>query len=143
MLLDDITKNLAGELGPQLESFGLPADKSTDIMSLANSTVLDEFKSRAGGNDLGALLDLFNGNQAIGSSSLVNNLSNGFGQQLAEKFGIDPKMAMAAATAILPMVLSKLNDSTPDSGISGDLLSDLVGGSGGSGLTDMLKGFLK
>ena len=52
-------------------------------------------------------------------------------------------MAMAAATAILPMVLSKLNDSTPDSGISGDLLSDLVGGSGGSGLTDMLKGFLK
>lgn len=144
MLLDDITKNLEGELGPQLASLGLPSDKSSEIMSLANSTVLDEFKSRSGGDGLGDMLDLFNGNQAIGGSSLVNNLSSGFGKQLAEKFGIDPQMAMTAAAAILPMVLSKLNDSTPDSGISGDLLSEMLGGgSGGSGLTDMLKGFLK
>jgi hypothetical protein len=128
MLIDDVIQSVSGDIGPKLGDYGIPAEKTSDVFSLANSTMVDEFKSRADSGSLDDLLGLFNGAQDINSSPLVNNLSSGFASKLASQFNISPEMAKSAASMILPALLSKLNDSTPDSGLSTDMLSSIVGG---------------
>ena len=105
---------------------------------MANSSLVDEFKSRASGEGLDDLLGLFNGNQQIQDNPLVNSLSGNLASQLGSKLGISPQMAMSAAALIIPSLLSKLNDSTPDTGLSQDMLTDIMGG--GGGIMDKLKG---
>ena len=137
MLLDDVLESLSGEVGPQLAEVGVPPHKAGDVLSLANSSLIDEFKNRASGEGLEDMLGLFNGTQQIQDNPLVDSLSGSFASQIANKLGISPEMARSAAALIIPALLSKLNDTTPDSGLSEDMLTDIMGG---GGFMDKLKG---
>ncbi len=139
-MLDELMSSLDGDVSGQLASIGIPADKTGDVMSLAKSTLADQFKNKAQSGDMSDLLNLFNGNQAIGSSSLVDGIVGNMASQVAEKLGISPQIAKSAAAMLIPMILSKLDSSTPSSGLTDDHLSQILGGNQNlGGLTDSLK----
>jgi hypothetical protein len=141
-MLDDIIKNLDGDVSGQLASLGIPSDKTSDVLSMATSTLTDQFQNKAKSGDMSDLLNLFNGNQAIGNSSLVDGMVGNFATQVASKFGISPEIAKSAAAMLIPMLLAKLDSSTPSSGLTDDHLSQILGGGGQNmgGITDALKG---
>ncbi len=135
-MLDELINSLSEEKGAELASLGIPADKTGDVLNLAKSDLMDQFKSGAANDNLGDLLSLFNGKQDIASSPMVQNMIGSYAAQLAPKLGISPSVAQSAATMILPSLLAKLNDATPADGLSQDNLTELIGGAGGIG--DML-----
>jgi len=143
-MLDQIIKSLDNDVVSGLSNIGIPQDKTSDVMNLAQSHLQDQFRQRAESGDMSDLLNLFNGNQAIGQSSAVDGMIGNFAESVANQIGVSPHVAKTAAAALIPMILSKLNDSTPSSGLSADNLSSILGNNSGSlgGLADKLKDFL-
>ncbi|MCA6074619.1 DUF937 domain-containing protein [Fulvivirga sedimenti] len=140
-MLDDLIKSLDGDVGKQLTNLGIPSDKTSDVLSMATSALTDQFQQNAKSGDMSGMLNLFNGNQAIGSSSLVDGMVGNFASQIASKLGISPEIAKSAAAMLIPMLLSKLDSSTPSSGLTEDHLSQILGGEQSmGGITDALKG---
>ncbi len=141
-MLDTLLKNLdITELSGQLASLGVPAEKTGDALELAKGSIADTFKSQATGGDLGGMLDLFNGKQNIGSSSLVGDLIGNYAGQLAGKLGISPDIAKSVSQMLIPTLLSSIDNNTPSSGLTDEMLKGVLGGSSASGLGDTLRGF--
>ena len=143
-MLDQIIKSVPQNTIDSLVNSGIPSDKTSDVLKMAQSAIQDQFKSKADSGDMSDLLNLFNGNQTIGSSSLVDGMVGSFAESIAGKLGISPDVARSAAASLMPVVLSKLNESTPDSGLSADHISRILNNSGSEGLgglADKLKGF--
>ena len=142
-MLEDLISGLdSNDLSSQLSSLGVPSDKTSDLMSMAQSALTDQFKQQAQSGDMSDLLNLFNGNQAIGNSSLVDGMVGDFAANVASKFGISPEIAKSAAAMLIPTILAKLDSSTPSSGLTDEHLGQILGKSGGlGGITDALKGF--
>jgi len=127
--------------------FNLPEEKMEQAFALAKDTIMSSFLGKADedddeGNEMGfaSVLNLFNGKSDIGSSSIVSNIITKFGAELIEKLGVPESMSHAAASFIIPKVLSSINDSTPEDGLKknditsllGDTAVDLLKNKGGS-----------
>jgi hypothetical protein len=101
-MLNELIKNLSNEVGGELVNLGIPADKTGDVMDLAKTGLMDQFKTRAENNNLGDLLNLFNGKQDIATSPLVENMTGGFAAQLGPKIGVSTQVAQNAANYLVP-----------------------------------------
>ena len=137
-MLDQIIKNLDPDVVNELSNIGIPQEKTSEVMGLAQSELQNHFKQQAESGDMSDLLNLFNGNQAIGQSSLVDGMIGNFAESVANKIGVSADVARTAAAALVPMVLSKLNDSTPSTGLTQENLSEIIGGGGSGGLGGMV-----
>jgi dihydroxyacid dehydratase/phosphogluconate dehydratase len=140
-MLDQIIKNLDPDVVNELSNIGIPQEKTSEVMGLAQSELQNQFKQKAESGDMSDLLNLFNGNQAIGQSSLVDGMIGNFADTVANKIGVSPHVAKTAAAALVPMVLSKLNDSTPSTGLTQDNLTQILGGGEAGGLGGMIGKF--
>jgi len=140
-MLNDLISNLSGELSGELTKLGIPSDKTGEVLDLAQSNLTDQFKTRAENDNLGDLLNLFNGKQDIATSPLVENMIGNFASQLGPKIGVSPQIAQSAAKFLVPTVLSKINAASPASGLNEDNLKTLMGDPGGiAGVMDKVKG---
>jgi hypothetical protein len=140
-MLNELIKNLSNEVGGELVNLGIPADKTGDVMDLAKTGLMDQFKTRAENNNLGDLLNLFNGKQDIATSPLVENMTGGFAAQLGPKIGVFPQVAQNAANYLVPTLLSKINAATPATGLNEDNVKQLLADPGGiAGVMDKVKG---
>lgn len=140
-MLESLLKNLdIAEISSQLASLGIPNDKTGEAIDLAKGSVVDTFKSQASDGDMSDLLGLFNGKQSIGSSSLVQNVIGNYASQLGQKLGISADIAKSAANMLIPMLFSKLDSNSPSSGLTDEMLKEVVGGDLMSGLGGKLKG---
>jgi hypothetical protein len=140
-MLDELINSLSEEKGAELASLGIPAEKTGDALNLAKTGLMDQFKIGAENDNLGDMLNLFNGKQDIASSPMGQIMIGSYAAQLASKIGVSPQVAQRAATMLLPSLLAKLNEDTPADGLTQDNLTELMGGAGGiAGLMDKVKG---
>ena len=144
-MLDQILSTIKGELAPKLEEMGLPTGKSEEAIGLAKDDILDVFQKETTDGNMSGILNLFNGKQDIGSSSIVKNVVSNFGGSLISKLDINPSVANSIAQFAIPFIMSKVNSSTPSEGIDKGDLTKMIGGSVmdklGGGLKDTLGGF--
>lgn len=116
----------------------VPNDKQQEISQAASGSIIEMIKEKAGSQDLSSLMNMF-GN-ADASNISTSELGGDFIKKLTGK-GIDSKMATTIASAILPIILSKLSGNS-ESGLGG-LLGQLTGGAGkGGDLGSALGGIL-
>lgn len=141
-MLDQILSSVKGELSAKMSEFGLPADKADDAVAIAKDDVLDVFKKEATGGNMSSILNLFNGKQSIGSSSLVSTLVTQYGGSLISKLGLNPSTANTIAQFAIPFIMNKMNDDTPKEGIGESGLMKMIGGGIMDNLGDSLKGKL-
>ncbi|MEL7001120.1 MAG: hypothetical protein AAFN93_00135 [Bacteroidota bacterium] len=138
-MLDQILSSVKGELSSKMTELGLPSDKADDAVAIAKDDVLDVFKKEATGGNMAGILNLFNGKESIGSSSLVSSLVTQYGGSLISKLGLNPTTANMIAKFSIPFIMNKINDDSPDDGIGESGLAKMIGGGIMDSLGDSLK----
>jgi hypothetical protein len=128
-MLESIINSAKAELGKKLTENGVADSQMDDVLGLAKESVLDNFKSSAGGGDLNGILNLFNGKQSIQSSSLVNNIVGDYASRLISKLGFSNSTANSIANIAIPFIMNMINKKTPDKGLGDNDLSELLGDS--------------
>ncbi len=141
-MLDSIIKSAKAELGTKLSSYGVADNQLDGVLGLAKDTVLGNFKSSAVDGDIGSVLNLFNGKQSIQNSSFVQNMVGDYAGKLVSKMGFSPSAGKSIAGIAIPFIMNMINKKTPDSGLPGNDLSSLLGGSLSGGIKDNLMGKL-
>jgi len=141
-MLDSIIKSAKAELGTKLSAYGVADNQLDGVLGLAKDTVLGNFKSSAVDGDIGSVLNLFNGKQSIQNSSFVQNMVGDYAGKLVSKMGFSPSAGKSIAAIAIPFIMNMINRKTPDSGLPGNDLSSLLGGSLAGGIKDNLMGKL-
>ena len=117
--LMNLVKQHAGQA--VINNPAIPDAQNENVMQTVTSSILSGLGQQAQGGGLGNLLGMVvNGGNAQ-QSSVTQGVQQHVEQNLMEKLGISPQVAMSIASAVVPMVLSKLmhkasdpNDSSVD-----------------------------
>lgn len=123
--LEGLIKKYAGEAVS--ESSAVPNDKSEAVSSAASGSIIDLLKDKASSGDISSVMQMFNSEKGVQDS--ISQLSGGFVEKLTGQ-GFSMDNAKGIATAILPMILSKL---TGKSGGAGGNIMDMLSQLGGKG----------
>lgn len=134
--LEGLIKKYAGDVVS--ESNIVPKEKNEAVTGAASGSIMDLLKSKASSGDLSSVMEMFGSEKGIQDS--VSQLTNGFTDKLTgQGFSLDN--AKGIATAILPLILSKLGGKSGGSGGIMDVLTQLGGkGDMGSLLGGLLGG---
>lgn len=99
----------------------IPNAQNDSVMQTVASSIMSGLGQQAQGGGLGNLLGMVVNGGNEQQSSVTQGVQQHVEQNLMEKLGISPQVAMSVASAIVPMVLSKLmhkasdpNDSSVD-----------------------------
>ncbi|CAN5628058.1 hypothetical protein BH09BAC4_BH09BAC4_37800 [soil metagenome] len=99
----------------------IPNAQNDSVMQTVASSIMSGLGQQAQGGGLGNLLGMVVNGGSEQQSSVTQGVQQHVEQNLMEKLGISPQVAMSVASAIVPMVLSKLmhkasdpNDSSVD-----------------------------
>ncbi|MBO0936825.1 hypothetical protein J2I47_09745 [Fibrella sp. HMF5335] len=122
----------------------IPNEQNDNTMQTVASSILSGLGQQAQGGGLGSLLGMVTGGGGnVQSSPVTQGVQQHVEQNLMEKLGISPQVAMSVAGAVVPMVLSRLMHKAADpndSSVDNNSLMGLAGGGGGLG--GMLGGLL-
>ncbi|WP_020598258.1 DUF937 domain-containing protein [Spirosoma panaciterrae] len=99
----------------------IPNSQNESVMQTVASSILSGLGQQAQGGGLGNLLGMVVNGGNVQQSPVTQGVQSHVEQNLMEKLGISPQVAMSVAGALVPMVLSKLmhkasdpNDSSVD-----------------------------
>ncbi|GAB3574348.1 hypothetical protein GCM10027578_36850 [Spirosoma luteolum] len=100
----------------------IPNEQNDNVMQTVASSILGGLGQQAQGGGLGNLLGMVvNGGGNVAQSPVTGGVQQHVEENLIQKLGISPQVAMSIASAVVPMVLSKLmhkaadpNDSSVD-----------------------------
>lgn len=116
----------------------VPNEQNEEVMSTTSGSIMDSLKGMMGDGGAASVLNLFNQNNSadITNHPVTQNVSSNLITTLMSKFGLDSDKAGGIASAVIPMVMSKLvsktnasNDSSFDlQGIFNSLSGDKTSG---------------
>ncbi|GAB3956965.1 hypothetical protein GCM10028805_48340 [Spirosoma harenae] len=99
----------------------IPNSQNNSVMETVAGSILSGLGQQAQGGGLGNLLGMVVNGGNVQQSPVTQGVQQHVEQNLMEKLGISPQVAMSVASALVPMVLSKLmhkasdpNDSSVD-----------------------------
>ena len=99
----------------------IPNSQNDNVMQTIASSILGGLGQQAQGGGLGNLLGMVVNGGNVQQSPVTQGVQQHVEQNLMEKLGISPQVAMSVAASVVPMVLSKLmhkasdpNDSSVD-----------------------------
>lgn len=119
----------------------IPTEKNEAAAQAASDSVIDVLQQKLASGDLSSLLDSFKDQKSMGETG--TEISNNFAQKLSG-LGINMDTAKTVAMSLIPVILSKLGQSSAGSGLNvQDLLSQFSGKGGGidlSAIGNMLGG---
>ncbi|MBN8825589.1 MULTISPECIES: hypothetical protein [unclassified Spirosoma] len=99
----------------------IPNSQNDSVMQTVASSILSGLGQQAQGGGLGNLLGMVVNGGNVQQSPVTQGVQSHVEQNLMEKLGISPQVAMSVAGALVPIVLSKLmhkasdpNDSSVD-----------------------------
>lgn len=123
----------------------IPAEKRSEVVSTATSSLMSGLKQYASPDNLSSLLGI---GGAKGGAGMTSSLSSGVVSSLTSKTGLSSGVAQSIASSIVPAVMSLLKKNASGSGQSGfnlqSMASALTGGAGSAagGLGGKLQGML-
>lgn len=148
-MLDQLIKMATQQLGQEMvDNPEIPHD-SFDYQGAAStigSSVFDTIASQVGSGNIGGLTEMLSGSNTAANSPVVESLTQNVVQNLEQKNGINPQLAMTIASVAIPFLLNMFNKqagSAQSSGIDiGSLITGAMGGGnqGGGGLLGGLLG---
>lgn len=142
-MFDSIVSSLKDQLLDKAGDFGLTGETAEKAVNVAQDSVINSVVSESTSGGIGGILDLFNGKQAVGSSSFVNNLVANYASDLIEKVGVSPQTADMVAKFAVPFIMNKINDNTPDDGVDEGGFMDIIKQGAADSAKDMLADKLK
>ncbi len=93
----------------------IPNEQNDNVMQTITSTIMGSLGQQAQGGGLGDLLGMVTGGgQNVQHSPVTQGVQKDVEQNLMQKLGISPQVAMSIAAAVVPMVLSKLMHKASD-----------------------------
>jgi hypothetical protein len=93
----------------------IPNEQNDNVMQTVASSILGGLGQQAQGGGLGNLLSMVvNGGGNVAQSPVTAGVQQHVEQNLMQKLGISPQVAMSVAGAVVPMVLSKLMNKAAD-----------------------------
>lgn len=118
----------------------VPDDKNQDAVDAASGSIMEVLKDKISS---GKIKDLLSGSQGAGAEELKNDISQNFSGKL-ESLGIGGGSAKSIASALIPLVVSKLLNKGGSGASSLDITQVIGSLSGGkfdlSSLTGLLGG---
>ncbi|GAB3989096.1 hypothetical protein GCM10028807_13260 [Spirosoma daeguense] len=92
----------------------IPNSQNNNVMQTVASSILSGLGQQAQGGGLGNLLGMVVNGGNVQKSPVTQGVQEHVEQSLMEKLGISPQVAMSVASAIVPIVLSKLMSKASD-----------------------------
>ena len=139
---------------PVVDNTEVPNEHNEAILNEAQQSITSGLQGLASTGELNTLMESAQNEEQVAAHPAVQNISNNFMGSIMEKFGLNKGTAAMIASAVIPMVLSKMmnkgggGQQSSGGGFDlGGLLSSLTGGgqgqqqqqsSGGGGLMDSL-----
>ncbi|MCK8494058.1 MULTISPECIES: DUF937 domain-containing protein [Spirosoma] len=115
----------------------IPSDKHQDAFQAVSGGILSGLQQQAQGGGLGNLIGMLTGNS--GAQQEVNQgVQKTVQENLFQKLGISPQVAMSIAAAVVPIVLSKLSQKAQDPNDHSVNPNDVVGSITGKQGTDWM-----
>lgn len=127
-MIDQIIKNVKGELGSKLVTLGLPASKTGAAFVLAKEVIMGKLTTQASGANTSGLLNLFNSRQPLDQSLLVQNMMSDYGTKIVSKLGAGEAVAKSVSSFMIPFIMSKLSNNISSGGP--EALKALIKGNG-------------
>lgn len=111
----------------------VPNEHNEAVMQEAQSSIVDGLSNMKEPDQVNSLFDSVRSGQTE-SNPAVQQISNNFSGNIMQKFGINGSTATAIASAIIPVVLSKMANRGTQGGAGGLDLGGLIGSLTGSKL---------
>lgn len=93
----------------------IPNEQNDNVMQTITSSIMNGLGQQAQGGGLGNLLGMVvNGGGNVQDNPVTGGVQQHVEQDLMQKLGISPQVAMSVAGAVVPMVLSKLMNKASD-----------------------------
>ncbi|RYC69470.1 MULTISPECIES: DUF937 domain-containing protein [Spirosoma] len=93
----------------------IPNEQNDSVMQTVASSILSGLGQQAQGGGLGNLLGMVvNGGGNVQENPVTGGVQQHVEQNLMQKLGISPQVAMSVASAVVPMVLGKLMNKAAD-----------------------------
>lgn len=92
----------------------IPNEQNNDVMQTITESIMGGLGQQAQGGGLGNLLGMVAGGQNVQDNPVTGGVQQHVEQNLMQKLGISPAVAMSIAGAVVPMVLSKLMHKASD-----------------------------
>ncbi|MCX6216348.1 DUF937 domain-containing protein [Spirosoma sp.] len=93
----------------------IPNSQNDSVMQTVAGSIMSGLGQQAQGGGLGSLLGMVtNGGGNVQQSPVTQGVQQHVEQNLMEKLGISPQVAMSVASAVVPMVLGKLMNKAAD-----------------------------
>ena len=95
----------------------VPNEQNDEVISTASGSIIDTLKGMMSGAGAASVLNLFsqNNSEDVTNHPVTQNVSSNLITTLMNKFGLDSNKAGGIASALIPMVMSKLVSKTNDS----------------------------
>jgi len=140
-MLNQLLKSLSGELVDKLGSeLNVDQDKIQDSISLAGDNISSGLMGAIGDGNIGSILNLFQGKESVGSSSLVSGIINNYAGDLLSKLGLPEGIANKVSKFAIPFIMEKFVGEAKEKGVNDEEgITNLLGDSA----TDMIKDQLK
>jgi hypothetical protein len=104
----------------------IPGNKHEDAIQAVSGGILSGLQQQVQGGGIGNLIGMLTGNS--GAQQEVNQgVQKTVQDNLLQKLGISPQIAMSIAAAVVPMVLSKLSQKAQDPNDNSVNTNDVVG----------------
>ncbi len=109
--LINLVRQNAGEA--VINNPSIPNEKNEEAVETAGNSILGTLKNALAGGNISDVLGYFkNGGQ--GSTSLVQDATNNYAQDLRNRFGLDPTEANNTASKVVPKTMEQLAAKTAD-----------------------------
>jgi hypothetical protein len=92
----------------------IPNSQNDSVMQTVASSIMSGLGQQAQGGGLGNLLGMVVNGGNVQQSPVTQGVQEHVEQNLMQKLGISPQVAMSVAAAVVPMVLSKLMHKASD-----------------------------
>lgn len=117
----------------------VPKEQNENVMQTVASSILGGLGQQAQGGGLSNIISMMtNGGQNVQQSPVTQGVQQHVEQNLMQKLGISPQVAMSIATAVVPIVLSKLMHKAADPNDTSVDANSMLGAATGQQGTDWM-----
>lgn len=132
-MLDKIINLVRENAGPAINNEPtIPPDKKEQAIEATGTSIQEGIQHSLQKGNIKDLLNMFSGRADVSNNPVTSEVNNSFQQQMTNKVGLSSSQAGGLASAIIPMILSKLvnrtNDPNDKSFDIQDIFNQLSGG---------------